>query len=102
MNADLPNSPCCVGGIDIGGTKVAGALVQFPEGTVLGMKVFPTAPCRGGSALLEDVAALAFALKTEATNRGAKMSGLGIGLCEIVDDAGEIQSHGLIPWNRKL
>ena len=42
-------------GIDVGGTKVAAALVTFPEATLRLSQVIPTNPKRGGAAVLDDI-----------------------------------------------
>jgi glucokinase len=46
-------------GIDVGGTKIAAGLVEFPSGRVLARRTLPTHPHRGGYAVLADALAAA-------------------------------------------
>lgn len=85
-------------GVDIGGTKVAAGLVAFPEGSVRGRREIPTLPQRGGSAVLADVEALIVSLANESEATGRRVSGIGVGVCEIVDCAGQIVSSNCIDW----
>ena len=45
-------------GVDVGGTKIAAGLVPFQSGQVVGKRIVPTRPERGGEAVLADVAEL--------------------------------------------
>ena len=47
----LPSVPtACAIGVDVGGTKIAAGLVQFPQGTILAQRTVPTRASRGGHA----------------------------------------------------
>ena len=85
-------------GIDLGGTKIAAGLVEFPAGRVVAKEVIATAPKRGGEAVLHDTLGLARRLHAHATNIGVPVAGIGVGICELVNLAGEIQSDYLIKW----
>ena len=85
-------------GIDVGGTKVAAGVVEFPEGRVVARRTISTNPARGGQAVLDDVMVLAAALAIEARPQGIDVSALGVGLCELVDAEGRIASGSLIHW----
>jgi len=85
-------------GIDVGGTKIAAGIVSFPEGRVGVRQVIPTAPARGGAAVLDDVVRLAEELITEAGSSHPHITGLGIGLCELVDPKGHILSAHCVQW----
>ena len=85
-------------GIDVGGSKVAAALVTFPEAITHFSRVIPTDPMRGGSAVLNDVVQLAGDLMAQAQGAGAKVDAIGLGLCELVSPAGCILSANCIEW----
>jgi len=85
-------------GIDVGGTKIAAGVVNFPEGRVSARRVIPTAPARGGAAVLDDVARLAEELIGEAGPSRPHIAGLGVGLCELVDPEGRILSANCVQW----
>jgi glucokinase len=85
-------------GIDVGGTKIAGGVVSFPEGRIRAQQVIPTAPARGGEAVLNDVVRLAEELAGEAKGRGQEVEEIGLGLCELVDPTGRILSTNCVRW----
>jgi glucokinase len=82
-------------GIDVGGTKIAAGLVNFPQGRLGAQKVIPTAAQRGGRAVLEEVVGLIEAL------RPTHLDAIGIGLCELVDPTGRILSSNCIQWQNE-
>lgn len=84
-------------GIDIGGTKIAGGVVDA-SGQVLIRRSFPTQAGRGGQPVLDETLALAQGLFDEATNQGWKIAGIGISICELVDRQGNITSDYTIKW----
>lgn len=88
----------CVIGIDVGGTKIAGGLVGFPEGTLTHREAMPTRPERGPDAVLVDVADLAARLRRHAVNAGNRAEGLGLGVPELVDLQGRVASGHTIDW----
>jgi glucokinase len=85
-------------GIDVGGTKIAAGIVAFPEGRVSARQVIPTAPERGGAAVLDDVVRLAEELVAKAGPSKPHVAGLGVGLCELVDPEGRILSANCVKW----
>ena len=85
-------------GLDIGGTKTAGGLVQFPGANVLARRVIPTRPHREPHEVLEDTLKLAADLKSEAESLGHVVAGIGAGVAELVDADGAITSSACIPW----
>lgn len=93
-------NPCFAIGIDVGGTKTAAGLVEFPCAKVHSTHTIPTHPERGGEPLLNDVLELARRLKTEALDHGWVVHGIGLGLCEIVETNGTIASASSIQWKR--
>jgi len=78
-------------GIDVGGTKIAAGLVDLARGSVTERTTAPTAPRRGGAAVLADCAAIALRL-------GGGGLPVGIGLCELVDLEGRAASSDTIDW----
>ncbi len=85
-------------GIDVGGTKIAAGLVQFPAGTISLKRVIPTEPQRGGARVLDDIIQLTRALSEEANGAGKKVTGIGLGLCELVSPDGRVLSENAIRW----
>lgn len=86
-------------GLDVGGTKIAGGLVEFPTGQVLQRRVIPTGAQRGGSAVLADAVSVAERLAADAGERGVQASGIGIGVAELVAPDGAITSAQTIAWS---
>jgi glucokinase len=85
-------------GLDIGGTKIAGGVVEWPSGKILARKTVPTLPKRGGAAILNDVVALAAELERQARAKGVRVAGIGAGVAELVDCEGNIRSAQTIQW----
>jgi glucokinase len=92
------NTHSCAIGLDVGGTKIAGGVVSFPSGRVLAKQVIPTLPTRGGKAVLDDSLALAKTLMAEAHTMGLAVQGIGVGVAELVDLAGNVTSAHTIDW----
>lgn len=88
----------CAIGLDIGGTKIAGGLVDPATGRVLRKQVIPTLPLRGGQAVLTDALALAAALLQAAQSDSYRVLGIGVGLCELVDLQGNVTSDFTVKW----
>jgi glucokinase len=78
-------------GIDVGGTKIAAGVVDLETVEVLQSELIPTAPERGGGAVLADCVALA-------ARMGAPGLPVGIGICEMVGRDGRITSAETIEW----
>lgn len=80
--------------IDVGGTKIALALVAGPQLKIVERKLLPTPPIEAsGAALLDQVA-------TEATGLAGttKVAGVGLAICELVGGGGAIGSGFRIAW----
>ena len=90
--------PGCAIGVDVGGTKIAGGLLGPSSGEMLGRRVVPTRPERGGEAVLSDVLEMARESKAEADRLGLQTLGLGVGVPELVDAGGNVTSENAIPW----
>lgn len=85
-------------GIDVGGTKIAGGVVNVVTGAISSRRIIPTAPERGGEAVLDDAVSLAADLRCAADRAGHVVTGIGIGVAELVDVQGTIQSNHVIGW----
>jgi glucokinase len=84
-------------GVDVGGTKIAAALVAGGGG-VLARTNVRTEASRPGREVLEDAVAAAEAMAAEAARRGLGVDGVGVGVPEIVDPGGRIVTDTVIDW----
>jgi predicted NBD/HSP70 family sugar kinase len=89
---------CCVLGIDVGGTNIRAGLVSLPSGAVCCVRETHTEASRGGSHALARVVALAREVAEEGAATGRSAAKVGIGVPELVDTAGRIESHCSLPW----
>jgi glucokinase len=94
MNA----TPFTALGIDVGGTKIAGGIVNFPSGRVIAQRTISTGANREAKAVLNDVVELADAICREGEAANVAIEGTGVSLCEIVDPSGHILSANCIRW----
>lgn len=85
-------------GIDVGGTKIAAALVNTTTGALRDRQQLATMPERGGAAVLASVRACMATLTQAARVQGITVTATGIGICEIVDNGGRLRSAALIDW----
>lgn len=85
-------------GIDVGGTKIAGGVVHGKSGEILLRKTIATQAQRGGEAVLDDCVDLIDGLYHAATEQALAVSGVGIGLCELIDAAGNITDAYNFDW----
>ncbi len=85
-------------GIDIGGTKIAAGLVELSTARVIAKEIMPTQPGRGGAAVLRDTLDVARRLHAHGASMAVQVSGIGVGICELVDPEGELRSDNLIKW----
>ena len=72
-------------GVDVGGTKIVVGIVDVDTGAVQSVKRLPTAPWRGGQAVLRDVAALVREVSAD------RSVGIGVSLPELVDQHGKMR-----------
>jgi glucokinase len=80
-------------GIDVGGTKIAGGLVDTDTGALESRFERVTRPERPASEVLDDCVAMARRL---AAGRGD--IAIGMGVCELVDNEGHTQSAQTLDW----
>lgn len=98
MPADVTRPEAWAIGLDVGGTKIAGGLVDLTSGRLTGRTRVPTAADRGGEAILADALAVAEGLAAEASRRGLTLAGIGIGVPELVDRHGQVRSGHRVAW----
>lgn len=96
--AGNPDPAACAIGLDVGGTKIAAGLVAYPSGSVLARRTVHTLPQRGGEAVLSDTLALAGGMMEEAGKRSLDLLGIGVGVPELVDTAGNVTSSHSLAW----
>jgi glucokinase len=96
QNAGLDSAVCALG-LDVGGTKTAGAVVS-DRGMVIAQETIPTQPARGGAAVADDTFHLAERLMSLAVERNQQPVALGISICELVDLDGNIASDQTVAW----
>jgi glucokinase len=80
-------------GIDVGGTKIAAALVDVESGRVTESRRIPTAAQRGAAAVLEDCLALASSLAADHS-----VAAVGVAVCELVGVDGRVRSAQTVDW----
>ncbi|MCC6312484.1 MAG: ROK family protein, partial [Thermomicrobiales bacterium] len=85
-------------GLDVGGTKIAGGLLDPITGETAAACQAPTRPDRGGAAVLADVVTLAETLADAARARSGVAAAIGLGVCELVDPTGRVTSAQTIDW----
>ena len=85
-------------GIDVGGTKIAGAIVNLSTGAIAARVQIPTDCARGGMAVLADVAELARGLFAEGASLRVRTTVLGVGVAELVEPKGQVFSDHRIKW----
>jgi glucokinase len=88
-------------GIDVGGTKIAAALVSFPAGVVREKRTIPTATASGAASILGEVRSLAQSIAVRAHETNLHVGGIGLGLCEIVTRDGTIASGASVKWSER-
>jgi glucokinase len=85
-------------GLDVGGTKMAGAVVDLAAGQLSARQAIATRAQRGGRAVLDNALALAEQLLRAATVSGQAIAGIGVSVCELVDLAGNVTSGHAVDW----
>lgn len=87
-------------GIDVGGTKIAAAIVELDTGQLLHRREVATGGERGGMAVLVSVRSLLSELALVAGGSGRHIGAVGLGICEIVGLDGQLRSASLIDWRQ--
>ena len=89
-------------GLDVGGTKIAGGLVDAATGQVRHAITVSTDLSRGSDAVRQTTVALASRLVLAGRADGAEVTGIGVGVPELVAPDGTITSAHLLPWDRDV
>ena len=84
--------------LDVGGTKIAAAIVDLATGRLLQRHERPTLPGRGGPPVLDDAVALVSELHAAARQQGLSLAGTGVAVCELVDLQGRVTSSHTVAW----
>lgn len=92
-----PPALTCALGVDVGGTKIAAGLVAA-DGRLIERRAAWTLPERGGDAVLADALSLAAALMSQAEALAYSVEAVGVGVCELVDAAGQVMSEHTVRW----
>ena len=92
--------PCTVIAIDLGGTKIAGALVRYGEEgapSIAARCSAPTEPLRGGEAVLQSVIDVALEMQRQAA--GEELAGVGIAAAGCISprDGSVLYANGIMP-----
>jgi glucokinase len=82
-------------GIDVGGTKIAAGIVDPATGALIRRETIATEPARGGATVLADTLELARRLIEAA---GRRITRIGVGVPQLVDNAGRIRSAYNFDW----
>lgn len=85
-------------GLDVGGTKIAGGLVDLTTGQLAHRRQIPTGADRDGAVVLRDAVALVDDLQSLAEAQDVSVQVVGIGVAELVDLEGAIQSAHALDW----
>ncbi|MGI9450662.1 MAG: ROK family protein, partial [Geminicoccaceae bacterium] len=88
-------------GVDVGGTKIAAAVVDIQSGGVLLRKDIPTRRQDGGGRVLERLQDLISEIHNWLADRDIQILGVGIGIPELVNNAGEIRSSWNFDWDQR-
>lgn len=86
-------------GIDVGGTKMSGGLVDLATGELSCRLERPTPLDGGGAAVLDALEALAQELADDAVRLERHPMGLGVGLPELVTNEGTVASRWNFDWS---
>ena len=89
-------SRVAAGGVDIGGTKIAAALVDATGATVT-YETMPSNVGAGAAAVLDSADRLIHGLARTASDRGLSLCAIGVGVPELVDTNGRVASSAVIP-----
>ncbi|MEQ7124336.1 ROK family protein [Actinopolymorpha sp. B11F2] len=98
--ANTGAAPQLLVGVDVGGTKIAGGVVDPRTGTVRHRVTVPTDLRRGSDAVLLTTVALVRQLADAVADEECPLGGVGVGVPELVSPAGDITSDHLLAWRR--
>ncbi|MGI9490518.1 MAG: ROK family protein [Geminicoccaceae bacterium] len=93
-------SRCVAIGVDVGGTKIAAAAVDVQSGDILVRNEMPTGREEGGGCVLERLHGLVLEVHGWLADQDIQSLGLGVGIPELINNAGEIKSSWNFDWNQ--
>ena len=85
-------------GVDVGGTKIASALVDLATGAILEREIEPTPVATGPSEMMARIATAVARMRASPKLAGASPLGIGIGLPELVGNDGCVSSAWNLDW----
>ena len=85
-------------GVDVGGTKIASALVDLATGAILEREIEPTPVATGPAEVMARIAAAVARMRASPKLAGASPLGIGIGLPELVSNDGCVSSAWNLDW----
>ncbi len=88
-------------GADVGGTKIAIVAVDLLDGSVLMRDEIPTLRQRGGQDTLDRFKTLISKMHSQLQAQDIQPVGLGIGVPELIDNAGTIKSNWNFDWDER-
>lgn len=88
----------CVLGIDIGGTSIRAGLFVQRSGSLRHVRAIRTEASSGGRHALARAAAVAREVVEAGNNSGLSVHTVGVGVPELVNKGGEIESRTVLPW----
>ena len=88
-------------GVDVGGTKIAAATVDLNCGSIINRHEIQTRREQGGERVLNRLYNMVRDIYCEAIETNAEILGVGIGVPELVDNAGRIQSDWNFDWSSR-
>lgn len=97
INREPPPASYAIG-IDMGGSKIAGGVVNLANGRVIARRRRSTMPQRGPKEVFADVKAISSELRDQVQSQVGSVNSIGIGLPELVDPRGRITSAHTIDW----
>lgn len=88
----------CVLGIDVGGTSIRAGLFVPRSASIGHVRAIRTEASNGGRQALQRAAAVASEVVEAGTRSGLSVDKVGIGVPELVNAAGEIESSAVLSW----
>lgn len=85
-------------GIDVTGERIAGGIVHLENGDVLVRRRTATPGRHGADAVLAAVVEMTSALWVEGREPSLLPTCIGLSVCEDVDEAGQIMTGRIVPW----
>lgn len=88
-------------GVDVGGTKIAAATVDLNRGSIVNRHEVLTRREQGGARVLDRLHDMVRDIYSQATETNSEILGIGIGIPELVNNAGRIKSDWNFDWSSR-